>query len=472
MPVCIREYIRQSDIDLKETVYSEEKKEILDYQMVLGDFLTFEKGDYEPELFVIRKQIKTRMKAAKSADELLLIIQDNLETISELIRIIKESDNISLYRHLKGARQIKKTLLTFYEEQIRALERQCVKEYLGRKEGITGKLAEEIIWYKKTACLTTLRNLSSFLEPLSRIKAKELHRTPLFVSGMEQLQEAVGANRPIGVEGGPCLFGYDEMEIEVVHKDGSVFYFDFAGPRYYEAVSGKREELGEHIQNYGPEIADICFYGKKISLTRGDLLGILFVFEFADALSGKAVIPLVDLSYRKYISKVCEGLNEDIQSRAKKAFQELIYKVSDIYLEWIERVKARYPQVEVEILHERNRKLCGIYDNGRQPYLKDDRKVNEVTADVLRRESVLDYVTMPTLPFYIWGIRDIVQVDCIAEVDAFRRCRRLHGKDIRLCGIFYPETFSLDGRYSNYSAKFINKDYVWMESFDFEGYGG
>lgn len=463
MVITAKEYLEHCDVNSYNTVYGEEPIEILEYPMILEDFLSFENRGKEHENFIISTKIRDRLEEIKRKDKRMIALHKQLNGIDLFIKILKETKSHTLMEQLIDSRKNRKILLSLLENREREIEKNCMYHDFQRKEAIS----KNLIWYKKTAYLTTIRNLAAKIHEFANIELKQLIQAPIFVSGMEGLEKAVKENKKFGIEGGPCLLGYDEVYIKVTHSDGKTVEFDFSGPKYNE---DNNEKLEDHtIQNVG-NIESITFDNRKKQITRSDLLGLIYVFELAKAFEGKAVIPIVDMSYRKYISKICENLKDEIRHKAEEEFRKIIYEIGDIYLLWIEAIKLIYPQVEVVVLQERDKESLDLYYKKRDKYLLNYKKLRAITNNESRRNSIIDYVTMPALPYYIWGIKDLIQVDSISEIDSYRRCRLIHGKDINLYGFFYIEEFSMDKLHSDSTAKFADKNYICQEAFDLSEY--
>ena len=66
---------------------------------------------------------------------------------------------------------------------------------------------------------------------------------------------------------------------------------------------------------------------------------------------------------------------------------------------------------------------------------------------------------MPALPYYIYGIKNIVQVDSIDETDSYRKCRLAHKNVMELSGILYPERISRDGENAIFFTTPAYKEY-------------
>ena len=67
---------------------------------------------------------------------------------------------------------------------------------------------------------------------------------------------------------------------------------------------------------------------------------------------------------------------------------------------------------------------------------------------------------MPALPFYLLGIRDILEIDSVDETDSFRKCGKAHKGTINLSCILYPEKLSSDGKNTVYHANQEFKEYL------------
>ena len=67
---------------------------------------------------------------------------------------------------------------------------------------------------------------------------------------------------------------------------------------------------------------------------------------------------------------------------------------------------------------------------------------------------------MPALPFYLLGIKDILEIDSVDETDSYRKCARAHKGIFNLSCILYPEKLSADGRNTVYHAEQEYKDYL------------
>ena len=85
--------------------------------------------------------------------------------------------------------------------------------------------------------------------------------------------------------------------------------------------------------------------------------------------------------------------------------------------------------------------------------------VSYTHLDVYKRQ-IQDYITMPALPYYLWGITDIIQIDSLDETDSYRKCAKLHKGVLKLYGMLYPERLSGDGENTIFYAPMEYKEYL------------
>jgi hypothetical protein len=73
---------------------------------------------------------------------------------------------------------------------------------------------------------------------------------------------------------------------------------------------------------------------------------------------------------------------------------------------------------------------------------------------------VTDYIFYPALPFYLWGIKNIIEVDPIGETDSLRKCASAHGDARSVFGIIYPETLDKSASRAMSMADVGDKEYM------------
>ena len=141
------------------------------------------------------------------------------------------------------------------------------------------------------------------------------------------------------------------------------------------------------------------------------------------------------------------------------------FRITDLFLDVIEMLKKRYPDLEVLVLHERDRELCDLFYQRRAPYLSNTSYMEKLTSVGGKKDAVVDYITMLALPYYFFGTKNVIQLDSLDETDSGRKCQKIHGKDLVLDSILYPEILSRDGINTIYNTDIAHKDYLREEDY-------
>lgn len=165
------------------------------------------------------------------------------------------------------------------------------------------------------------------------------------------------------------------------------------------------------------------------------------------------------MSYIKFFSNIVEPISKKVAEDAIERFKVEAFKISDMYLEVISLMQLEYPEVEVAVVHGRDEALCQTYYKQREPFLTPT-VIRRLTAVRGKTDAVLDYITMPALPYYLWGIRDIIQMDSLDETDSYRKCCRIHKGHLNLYAMMYPERLSGDGENTIFYAPLKYKEYL------------
>lgn len=125
----------------------------------------------------------------------------------------------------------------------------------------------------------------------------------------------------------------------------------------------------------------------------------------------------------------------------------------------IEQMRTLYQSVRCEVVHARDKQLCEKYYEARSPYMERNKVIRNLTAIPEKLESVKDYVSMPALPFYLFGINNVIEVDSMDETDSFRKCRKAHKGALNLSCILFPELLSTDMVHTIFDAPWDRKEY-------------
>jgi hypothetical protein len=322
---------------------------------------------------------------------------------------------------------------------------------------------ESILTYKDTLLCNSLGNMREILPELRGLEAGRLGKVPVFTRSFDKLPEKLGGKERFAVLGGPCLLGTGEMVIQVIHRDGRSFYFDFNTGNHsgnlcdYDAV-------GPHVRDNAGEIVKILFQNKKRSLTVQDQDSLRLPIEFARLLDVPAVIPLPDGAYMKYIDAMTSCLAPDIRSSARGDFAAEIRLVSKLFQDAVEALGRRLRPPKLLAFHAGDEAGMKAFYDGRKRYCDKITSAGHgagvITSKTDKIEPVLDYIFYLALPFYLWGIDNILQVDPLGETDSLRKCASAHGDTIALFGMLYPEMLDKSASRAMSMAAVEDKEYL------------
>jgi hypothetical protein len=135
------------------------------------------------------------------------------------------------------------------------------------------------------------------------------------------------------------------------------------------------------------------------------------------------------------------------------------YAISDLYLGYIGKLQQEHPKVKVQTLHGRSGKTLEKFYQKREDYLHS-KLLKRVTGVEEKTESVIDYITMLALPYYLGDVQHVFQVDNLYEADSARKCAKLHQGRFSFHSLLYPEYLSADGIHPVFYAAQEYKDYI------------
>ena len=283
---------------------------------------------------------------------------------------------------------------------------------------------KKVICYKNKVSIMDFEQIKRQIPEFDRMRYLNRDEMPYFVAGLGLLQEALKQKRKIAIEGGPCLFGVGEVEVKVTEKSGSSYFFDYSIGRQNNKIqtnNASEENLVLYVLEHGKDIAEIAFYDKKKGITTQEYDSIVYLFEAAHAIDAQVVIPLPDMSYVKFLKAVLSEIDADVRKEAIGAFQQIAYRISDLYIDLIHKLGKAYKTVSYTIVHERDSRLCEQYYTNRTPYIEQRKILKGITKIPQKLEAIKDYISMPALPYYLFGITDILEIDCIDETDSYRK---------------------------------------------------
>ena len=323
----------------------------------------------------------------------------------------------------------------------------------------------ELIKYKNSVKIMDFSHIEKVLPQVCGVKYADRDNMPYFCRSLEKIQEAILENQEIAVEGGPCLFGVNEVMAKVTMKDGSEQTFDYSTGKQYQKYKDNESgievnELAEFIENENANIVNIEFINNKKGITSQEYDSILYLFEFAKVLNARVVIPIPDMSYIKYLDAVTCVFDKNVKNDIIHSFESIAFEITDMYIAQIDKISKKYEKIKYDVVHARSKELCELFYEKRVPFIERKKILRTIVGAPQKIESVKDYISMPALPYYLYGITNIVQIDSIDETDSYRKCRKAHKKVLNLASILYPEKLSGDGINTIFHTSIEYKEYL------------
>jgi hypothetical protein len=232
--------------------------------------------------------------------------------------------------------------------------------------------------------------------------------------------------------------------------------FDFIGGFIYEAYGHESNALLDYVTQNAESVREISFTNKKTRLTFDEFEHLNTQFSLAERLGCPMVVTIPDMAYIKYAEELLRYTDEKVGRETRARFCEEAYRISDIYLDTIRALSEKYRTGRVEVLHGRNESLMELFYEKRHPF--ENSKYIRARRDKLA--SVLDYVTMPAMPYYLWGTGDIIEFNSLREAESVTKCKKIHKSAFNLHPIMFPHRIAGDGEHTSYFASRAYKHYA------------
>lgn len=457
MKATIDELLTQRRVHREDTIYFPAKDEINLFPITAGNFFQIEPAEkWQGESWL--ENCFQQMMQEKEKEQTYQELLGMAEKINVRIRVIKEEDSKG-YGHmaqLQSLRLVKHSIENALQE-LRLYYQSEVEQEMKKDYGVRNR---KLLVYKNTVCLGSFEDLKRRIPSFGRVGLEWIRRTPLLFRNIDAIGNAVANKLPIGLVGGPCLFGLYEVEIVVRHKDGRCFSYDFSSGHHYDRAGQKTFEFADHVAQYAREIQSIQFINRKMGVTSQEHDSLEVLFDVGTVLGAKVAVAIPDISYLKYLSTVIAPLDDDMRCRTLQEFRVEAHKIADLYLHRIDKLKMQYPDVEVKVLHDRDTEACEIFHARREIYFQNSGLIHRLTVKREKTDAVFDYIAMLALPYYFWGTPQVIQIDNLDETDSYRKCRKVHKDAFSLSAILYPEKLCANGEQTIFNAPLKFKDYT------------
>lgn len=321
-----------------------------------------------------------------------------------------------------------------------------------------------VIRFKNCVDACSMDMLAEKIDIFKPLLSDNLAKRPLFASKTDTIKEIVETKEKKAVLGGPCLFGENEVSVKFVMKDGSESFYDYSTGKSYQKeyeYCATSNDMADFVKENRDKVVSILFTDYKEKLTVDEYEAMRFVFAVAKEINAMAVIPLPDMSYCKFLDSILEMIESDIdKNEVKENYYVISDKIADIYINAAKTISEEYPDVDFFIFNRRQYDMCEKFYENRSSFIEKNRVLKSITGSEAKREAVKDYISMPALPYHLFGIQNILEVDSLDEMESFRKCRKAHKGTINIGAIFYPEKLSADGKNTLFHTTKEYKEYI------------
>lgn len=459
MRTTLKKFLENADIPVNASVYGSETDSVMDFPIADGRFLEIIPGKCGDGIFNVLEMKENYIKKKLDSTEYQNLCQKlrNLEIVNK-DGLPKEA--------LKDLRLEKKVIKTQMEELKQEYENDANRHFFGR---FPAEICGSMIQYKNCVTGTSMGELSQQVPQFKKVQGHLLWDMPIFTDNILGLSQALEEKRPLAVLGGPCLFGSWELGISFMDSKGNIQWFDFSSGKNYlrsgDTVFDYSLDIQDYLNKNNNKITEIHFKNYKKDITSQEYDALDYVFAFAKQFGASAFIPIPDRSYQKYLHSLFSVLEDrSMVENAEREFASTTDEITLIFLKRISEISSRYPSVPVTVMHSNNPGIWKKFEIERVGYLeKKQGLLRQLTRRVDWKESIIDYITMPALPLYLEGIKDVIEVDCIDEMESYRKCQKIHGKALNIYPFFYADRLSSDGKNAIFYAKPAFKEYLNRE---------
>ena len=394
---------------------------------------------------------------------------DFFEVASDAPLDAKEVEELLQGEDKKRVQEINDEIKAYKDSRDTVANQDRIKELRSMKKDLLAKAAlsapgsKKFLLYKTFMQINDSKMVEEKLPQFKGVSWPFRDQMPYFVAGLEDFAAAIERGEPTAITGGPCFFGEHEVDMIWSMKNGEKKVYDFTTRR--RSANDRVSQEAEFTKQNAEDVVDVSFESHKTLLTTEEYDSVLYLFELAKATGSCLTLPIVDSSYEKYLDAMLEPLPETIRKNAHERFRAVANPIIKMYKELFEALKEKYPEVKCAIMSGEDKELLDLYWQKRAPYVEKPATRRIISGIQEKIESVKDYITLPALPFYFWGVKNILEVDYLGETDSFWKCRKMHKGAMNLSALLYPIKMSADGWRTIFSTELQYKEYVKREDY-------
>lgn len=448
MIVTLADLLRRAELRLEQTVYAKTSARFQDYPMSLTELYNWQNEDLALGLFPINREImRTFERYRYTTCKQCLELFDSKQALHRQMQ--SETDRDALHQLRMKMKQVCGQLA-----KVEAALRSSTRDEILVKHNMTDDLT---LRYKSKVTMDFLENMRQLVPALGNPALDGMADTPLFTT-RELVKLARLSGEDIAVEGGPCLYGTDEVSAIFTLQQGTELAFDYNSG---VCKNGLNAQMRQTLWEQADEITDISFQNHKDGFSAQEIEEFDCLFSFAKALDASLAISLPDMSYEKYFCAIAGRLRPEVFEAARARYQQVLKEISDLYQQAIALYQQKYQIRRIAVLCKDAGSIYDAFCSGRDRFCK----LEQVTTSFEdKRTSLQDYITMPATPYYLWGTRNIIEINSTDEVDAIRKCMKLHSGEVNFYPILLPEKVAQGRRETVFESKRAQKGYQSLET--------
>lgn len=445
--------LTKNNVRLTQSVYVNENEEFLNFPLfVKGNFSVCDEFLPDSQFYSV-KQCEKELKNYKSSNLYNSLKKQTLQINTKLKNLKGKEKTDANFKQIISLRK-KKKILT---EELNTLERHL-------KHRAYKKVLNEIIYpnnpksviFNNNLHVSSFENICKIIPELRAIHGRFLNSgIPWFISDLNKLRQTIDNKCGIGVETGPCLFLSEEFFVILYHQDGSAKKFDYVDFKerslQNNCVIDDSLTLFEYMKINAQYIKNVEVECKKTGITAREYDMIQYSFEVAAALNAKLVITIPDMSYRKAFYNIFKQLPADAFEKTREKFLNIFDNLSANNIKWINLISENYKNVDFTIFHYGEQDLCQKFYEKRKKLNKSDMSHISKYSELC--DTILDYIFMPSLPYFLYDVKNIIEINRVEEWLSVFKCKKIYKKNLNLTALF-PLRFSqhFDEIYKNYKT--------------------
>ncbi len=454
----IRHIIEDSSLLLDDTVYNE--SEMLDFEMPTVGSWSIHTEDPDKSSFakmIEYRKARDRYASDEGIDELVHREDKLTASVTEMIlggALPKSPKVLELGREKARIRKEKKRILA-------SASRKALDDVFSERVGENGISS---VYFKDSLVALPFSELQSCNERWKGEAFELLEKRPWFVRDLSELRRMLEKKGPVGIEGGACLFGSDEMRFIFRMKNGDTRVFDFnvmqeiKKGHVFSPVSST--ELHDFIQSEGGDIESASIDCPKKQLTIDEYEVIVFIFLLAGGLDAKVVVTIPDISYDKTFISLFSSLDESIFRPFHESFLSECHRMCSVTVNMIDGLAKVFSFKDYEIFYSGNEERCRLFEEKKGEFLSKYRKKHKLTTRDWMTPALMDYICMPAMPYYFYGTENVIEVNRLEESPSIEKCRSIHHTSFDLYEILYPQKMGKNGRTSGFYSAFDEKEFI------------